>query len=186
MASLWPRGRESLHGSAVTCVLWGLLLLLFGAALITWPDRTGAVLVTLLGAFIAVAGIVLAFGALRLRRQGTRLWVLALVPAVAVVMFGSVVLLLPDLVSTVVLLIVAVLVVITGVADIIGSFAILAIAPWWWLRFLRGLVLAGSGLWVLTDNPSGLAAIGVLAAIWAFVLGALSLACGILAARVRV
>jgi len=165
--------------------VWGLLFLLFGTALLIWPDRTGAMLMRLLGAFITIGGIVLTHGALRLRRQGVYMWALTLVPAAAVMVFGLLVLFLPDLVSTAVIIVVAVLLMIAGVSDVIGSFAIFAIAPWWWLRLLRGLALAGSGLWALTSNPSGLTAISVFVAIWAFLLGILSLVCGVLAARAR-
>lgn len=180
MRSPWMTDRESLRSRGVTFVLWGVLLVVLGMALFAWPDLTGTTLMTIVGVFIAAAGSVLLYGAWRLRSAWGALWIVSLVPAVALIVLGVVVLTSPDLVSTLVLTIVAVLAVLAGLNDLAGALAIARVFGWWWLRLLRGVLLIGAGVWVIVGDVSGLAVLGVAAGIWALVLGALSVAWGVL------
>lgn len=184
MPKLWTRpDRDSIRHGAVTAVLIGILLLLAAVALLAWPELTGTAVMTIIGAVLLIAGLVLLYGAWRLRDVSRALWLVALVPAVVVAAFGLVVLVWPDVVSDVVLIIVAIIAVLAGVVDIAMSLALARVVPWWWVRLLRGLLLAGAGVWALFNDVSGLAVLGAVVAIWAFVLGALSVASGILALR---
>jgi uncharacterized membrane protein HdeD (DUF308 family) len=183
MRSPWTTDRESLRMRAVTFILWGVLLTVFGMALFAWPNLTGTVLMTIVGVFLAAAGAVLLYSAWRLRPVWGGLWVISLVPAVALMVFGIVVLTSPDLVGTLVLTIVAVLAVIAGLNDLAGALAIARVFSWWWLRLLRGLLLIGAGVWVIVEDISGLAVVGVAAGAWSLVLGALSIVWGVLSVR---
>ncbi|MCK8115382.1 HdeD family acid-resistance protein [Anaerosoma tenue] len=183
MRSPWTTDRESLRTRAVTFILWGVLLIVLGMALLAWPNLTGTVLMTIVGVFLAAAGAVLLYSAWRLRPVWGGLWVVSLVPAVALMVFGIVVLTSPDLVSTLVLTIVAVLAVIAGLNDLAGALAIARVFSWWWLRLLRGLLLIGAGVWVIVEDISGLAVVGVAAGAWSLVLGALSIVWGVLSVR---
>lgn len=183
MRSPWMTDRESLRTSAVTFILWGVLLIVLGMALLAWPDLTGTVLMTIVGVFLAAAGAVLMYSAWRLRPVWGDLWVVSLVPAVALMVFGAIVLISPDLVSTLVLTIVAVIAVIAGLNDLAGALAIARVFNWWWLRLLRGLLLIGAGVWVIAEDISGLAVVGVAAGAWSLVLGVLSIIWGVLSAR---
>jgi uncharacterized membrane protein HdeD (DUF308 family) len=183
MRSPWTTDRESLRTRAVTYILWGVLLIVLGMALLAWPNLTGTVLMTIVGVFLAAAGAVLLYSAWRLRPVWGGFWVVSLVPAVALMVFGIVVLTSPDLVSTVVLTIVAVLAVIAGLNDLAGALAIARVFSWWWLRLLRGLLLVGAGVWVIVEDVSGLAVVGVAAGAWSLVLGALSIIWGVLSVR---
>lgn len=183
MQSPWITDRESLRARALTSIPWGVLLIVLGMTLLAWPSLTGTVLMVIVGVFLAAAGAVLTYSAWRLRPIWGSLWVVSLVPAVALMVFGVVVLVSPDLVSTLVLTIVAVLAVIAGLNDLAGALAIARVFNWWWLRLLRGLLLIGAGVWVIAEDISGLAVLGVAAGTWSLVLGALSIIWGMLAAR---
>lgn len=180
---LLVRDRESLHRHGWAFVLWGAALLLFGIAILAWPGLTGAVLVALIGAMILAAGLVLMYGAWRLREFAERLWIAALVPALMVAVFGAVVLAFPDSVAAVLLVFVAVLVIIAGVGDLASAIALSPVVGWWWLRLLRGLLMVSAGVWAITSDLSGLVAIGWLLGAWALLIGAITIAFGVMALR---
>ena len=175
--------RADLQQRGWSFVLWGLALVLFGVAVLAWPGLTGAVLVALIGAVILAVGLVLVHGAWRLREVAGGFWLAALVPALAVAVFGAVVLAFPDAVSAILLVIVALLVIIAGVGDIASAFTIASIIGWWWLRLLRGVLFVAAGVWMILSDLSGLVAIGALLGVWALLLGAITIAFGVLALR---
>lgn len=158
-------------------------MLLFGVAVLAWPEPTGTVLVTLIGAVILAVGFALTYGAWRLREVAERLWVVSLIPALIVTAFGLIVLAFPDEVGTVLLVVVAVFVIIAGIGDVASSFALIPMVGWWWVRLLRGALLVGAGAWLILSDISGLLAIGVLVGVWALLLGAITIAFGVLALR---
>jgi len=183
MRSPWTTDREMLRTRAVTFILWGVLLIVLGMALLAWPNLTGTVLMTIAGVFLVAAGAMLMYSAWRLRPVWGELWVVSLVPAIALIVFGVVVLVSPELVSTLVVTIVAVLAVLAGLNDLAGALAIARVFNWWWLRLLRGLLLVGAGVWVIAEDISGLVVVGAAAGAWSLVLGVLSIIWGVLAAR---
>ncbi|MDY0341283.1 MAG: DUF308 domain-containing protein, partial [Coriobacteriia bacterium] len=178
MLSPWPRDREAVRRSGWIFLAWGVLLVLLGVALLAWPELTGAVLVALAGAFMAASGIVLIAGAVRRRSVQPKLWTFSLVPGVALTLVGAIALFFPDAVSTVFLMIVAVIALLVGLNDIAGAIVISPLVNWWWLRLLRGVLLVGIGVFVLLRNISGLVVVGTLLGLWVLVLGAVTLACG--------
>jgi len=178
MLSPWPRDREAVRRSGWIFLAWGVLLVLLGVALLAWPELTGAVLVALAGAFMAASGIVLIAGAVRKRSVQPKLWTFSLVPGVALTLVGAIALFFPDAVSTVFLMIVAVIALLVGLNDIAGAIVISPLVNWWWLRLLRGVLLVGIGVFVLLRNISGLVVVGTLLGLWVLVLGAVTLACG--------
>jgi uncharacterized membrane protein HdeD (DUF308 family) len=161
----------------------GAVLVLFGVAVLAWPELTGTVLVLLIGALILAAGLVLLWGSWRLREVVGQLWIASLLPALAVTVFGILVLAFPDAVSTVLLVIVAVLVVVAGLGALASAFALSAVFRWWWLRLLRGALLVGAGVWAIFSDLSGLVAIGAVLGVWSLVLGVITVAFGLLALR---
>lgn len=180
---IWVRNPERLRRRGWSFVLWGAALLVFGAAVLVWPELTGTALVLLIGAIVFVAGLVLMWGAWRLRDAAPGLWLAAMLPALAVAVFGAVVLLFPDAVSTILLVMVAVLMVLAGAGDIASSLALISTVRWWWLRLLRGLLIGGAGVWLIFADVPGLVAVGALVGLWAIVLGAITVATGVLALR---
>lgn len=177
------RDRDGLQRRGWSFVLTGIALLLFGIAVLAWPTMTGAVLVALIGALILAAGLVLVYGSWRLREVAGGLWLAALLPSLAVTAFGAIVLAFPEGVSTVLLVIVAVLVIFAGIGDIASALAISTVFSWWWLRLLRGILLAGAGVWAIFSDLSGLVAVGALLGAWALLLGAITITFGALALR---
>lgn len=177
------RDRESLRRGGITAILLGILLLLSAVALLAWPELTGTVVMAIIGAVLLAAGLVLLYGAWRLRDVARALWLIALIPALVVAAFGLVVLVWPDVVGDVVLIVLAIIAVLAGLVDVVAASALLKLVPWWWLRLLRGLLLAGAGVWALFNDVSGLAVLGAFVALWAALLGVLSVASGIFALR---
>lgn len=165
---------EHFHRRATPFLLWGIALLLFGVAVLAWPRITGEVLVALVGAAAIVAGLVLAYAALRLR-EVTGVWWLSLVPALLLTGFGLLTLLSPEAVSSFFLTVAAVLVILWGIGDIALAVRVSRVVPVWWVRLLRGVVLVAAGLVVVFEPLSGLVAVAWLVALWAVAVGALSL-----------
>lgn len=182
--NLWVNDPETLRGRGTAFIVWGVALLLFGVAVLAWPNITGAVLVALVGACILISGLALVYGSWRLRERMAGLWITALLPALGVSVFGLVVLVWPDAVSTVLVLVLAALAIIAGFGDIVSALALVKLVVWWWVRMVRGLLLAGAGVWVILSGVSGLAAIGAAIGVWALFVGAVTLVFGVLALRV--
>lgn len=180
MASLWITDRESLRRVGKTFVLWGVILLLLGVAVLVWPDLTGSLLVTLVGVLMLIAGALLLFGAWQARVIWGGLWWITAIPAIVLLVFGIVALASPELVSAIVLLVMAVVAIIAGANDVAGAFAVAKAFGWWWVRLLRGLLLIGLGIWLIASDVSGVAVLGAIAGVWAVVVGILSLAWGAL------
>lgn len=180
---IWSTDREQLRHRATIVILWGVALAALGIAILAWPHLTGAVLVSLIGAMILVAGIFLAYGSWKLHEVAGSVWVAALIPSLAVAVFGGVVLFYPEAVGAVLLVVVAILVLIAGLGDLFLGFGLIPIVPWWWLRVLRGILMIGAAIWALTSDISGLAAIGVAFGIWALLLAVITITSGILALR---
>lgn len=182
MVAMWTRDLDSLRQGGVMFVIWGLLMALFGAALLAAPTLTGEVLMTVIGVFVILSGVALVYWAWRMR-QLAGVWMAILVPAIALVVFGIVVLVQPNVVSTVLLVIAAVLIILAGTNDIAAALVLARVFRWWWVRLLRGVLLLAAGVSVVFSDISGLAVLGGLVAIWAIMLGLLSIAWGVLAIR---
>lgn len=180
---LLVRDTESLRRRGMSFIAWGLAIAAFGAAVLAWPELTATALITLIGLLILAAGLVLVYGSWRLREVAGGVWVVSLIPALAVTLFGLAVLAFPEAVSAVLLVIVAILVLIAGLGDIASAFALSAVVSWWWLRLIRGVLLTGAGIWVIFSDLSGLVAIGTLLGVWALLLAAITVAFGVLALR---
>lgn len=180
---IWSIDREQLRHRATLAILWGVALAVLGVAVLAWPGLTGTVLIMLIGATILVSGVFLVYGAWKLHDIAGPLWIAALIPAVAVAVFGGIVLAYPDAVSNVLLIVVAILVLLAGLGDMFWGFALIPIVPWWWLRVLRGILLVVAAIWAITADVSGLAAIGVIFGAWLLLLAVLTIVFGILALR---
>lgn len=177
------RDRTALKERGSSTILWGLALAAFGVAVLVWPVLSAGVLIAMIGVTIMLVGLALMYGAYRLREVAERAWVLALIPATSVAVFGAIVWLFPDAVGTVVLVLVAVMLMLSGVGDVMLSFALAPIVSWWWLRLVRGLLVAGAGVWMILSDLTGLAAIGTVIGLWALFVAAITITFGVLAMR---
>lgn len=181
---MWfSRDPQILQRRGYSFLLWGLVAVVFGVAVLLWPRLTAEVFVGFFGAAILVIGLALAYGASRLRDVAGRAWLGALAPALAIAVFGALMLIFPGAVATVVLIVMGALAVVVGIGDLASALAISAVARWWWLRALRGALLTGIGVWIVLTPVSGLVALGWVLGLWAIAVGALSVALGTAALR---
>ncbi len=98
-------------------------LLGVGAAVVTvlWPGRTALVLVILIGAWALVTGVMEIVAAIRLRREITNEWVLALVGVVSVIA-GILILARPDVGAIAIAQVIGVYALIAGVLMLISAW----------------------------------------------------------------
>jgi uncharacterized membrane protein HdeD (DUF308 family) len=181
MPAAWvERDLDGVRREAWPFLLWGVAIVLLGVAILAWPGLTAQVIIRLAGVGVLALGGVLAYGAVRLRSVsgGGNLWLVSLVPALALAAFGFVVLLVPAAVASVVLSIIAVFALLFGVWDIVSGIALLAAVRWGWVRTLRGVLLVAFGLWVLLTPVPALVAAGWAFGLFAILLGASSIALG--------
>src|SRR5512136_1780270 len=80
LASLYPRSWWSL-------LIRGIVAVVFGIAAITRPHQTLEFMVTLLGIFILVIGLLSAVGGL-VHRKESRMWLLFFVPGIIAIIIG--------------------------------------------------------------------------------------------------
>jgi uncharacterized membrane protein HdeD (DUF308 family) len=185
MTTALPRNvLDDVHRHGWPFLLWGIVVALFGVAVLAWPQLTGKALVTLIGLVMLGVGLVAVYGAVRLRELGSGIWLIALVPALVVAAVGLVVLFAPEAVSKVVLVVVAVIALLAGIWDLVSGISLLSAVRWGWLRTLRGALLVLFGVWVILTPISGLAALGWVVGVLALALAGISIALGILALRV--
>lgn len=179
MPATWVvRDIEAVHRKAWPLVLWGAAVVLLGVAALSWPGLTAEVLIRMAGLVILGVGLLLSYGAWRLRDPAGRLWLAALVPALSVVAAGVVVLFLPSAVASLVLAVIGVFALLAGIWDLVTGIAVLVAAKWGWLRVARGALLTAFGSWVLLTPRPGLEAAGWVFGLFAILLGALSVALG--------
>lgn len=184
MAGLLVWDEDTARRRGVSFILWGLAVIAFGVAVLAWPGLTGRTLVMLVGLLSIAVGLVLAYGAFHLRDVSSGLWWAALVPAALVVVLGAIVLLYPEMVSRLLLVVVAVFVLAAAVWDVVSGLAMTSAFKWAWLRVLRGLVLGALAVWVILTPVSGVVALGWVIGIATILVGALSITTGVLARSV--
>lgn len=177
------RDRAALKQRGLSTVMWGLALGAFGVAVLIRPELTAGVLIAMIGVTVTLVGLSLMYGAFRLRDVAGGAWLLALIPATTVALFGAFVWLFPSAVGAVVLGLVAVMLILSGAGDVMSSFALASVFSWWWLRLLRGVLIAGAGVWLLASDLSGLAAIGTVIGVWALFVAAITVTFGVLSMR---
>jgi uncharacterized membrane protein HdeD (DUF308 family) len=182
--NIWVQDPEALRKRGSASIVWGIVLAALGVVVLSWPDITGSVLVRLVGVCITACGFVLVYGSWSLRRGPGRTWIAALVPSIAIAIFGAIVFFWPGAIGQVLLAIVALLAIAAGLFDVVLSFSIISIMHEWWVRLVRGLVIAGAGIWMIASHVSGLAAIGMFLGIWALLVGVITTAFGIMAKRI--
>ena len=182
--TVWVKDPEVLKKRGPATIVEGVALTAFGVVVLAWPAITGSILVRLVGLCVAACGFVCAYGGWSLRAEGGRTWIAALVPSLAVALFGLFVFFSPNAVGQVLLAVVALLAILAGLYDIVLSFSILSIFSGWWIRFVRGILLAGAGVWMIASHVSGLAALGTFLGIWVLLVGAFTVALGFAARKI--
>lgn len=171
---------DGLRGMWWGFLLRGILAILFGIAAFIWPGLTGAILVSLFGAFMLVDGIFAIISVFAGKQMGSG-WATLLEGLVGVIL-GVWAFIQPETVAAALVYVIAAWMIATGVMEIIAAVRLRkAIENEFWLG-LAGVLSIIAGIFVAFN-----VAAGALAIIWA--IGGYAIVFGIflimLALRVR-
>jgi uncharacterized membrane protein HdeD (DUF308 family) len=184
MASIfYTSDAGSLRRTWVPLVAWGTLVAVFGIIVAGLPELTATVLVFVTGVGAIIAGLVWVSWAISLRRATGGWWAISLVPGALLLVFGAYALLQPRALAVFLFRAAGGVAAIWGVADMAASWRWRSFFGAWWLRLLRGLLVVGVGVLVFLLPTTGLVTAGVLLGLWLVVIGATTIALGLLAHR---
>jgi uncharacterized membrane protein HdeD (DUF308 family) len=165
------RGRplNGLHRLWPALVLRGTVLTAFGLLMLVWPQLTGTVLVTLIGALLLVDGLsTLAYGFTRRRLPGRRSngWAFQGLLTLGLGLLGIFV---PEAIAEAILTILGVLSIVVGVALLGFSAPLRRVRSKAWLApFLLGLAAVVLGIVVISEPTSS--ATGLITGVGVLVL----------------
>ncbi|MCG2624286.1 DUF308 domain-containing protein [Arthrobacter sp. I2-34] len=168
-------------GSGAALIIRGILAILFGIAVIVWPQASVLVLVVLFGIFAIADGItaIVHWATQRRAWDGRRYsgWVLA--GGIISVLAGIVALVWPDRTALAVSFIIGLWALLLGLTQIVLAIAARKVVLGWWLGLVGGILAVLIGL-LLTFNPAVgiLGFLGFLAA-FAWLFGLILVAAGI-------
>jgi uncharacterized membrane protein HdeD (DUF308 family) len=165
-------------------VAWGVVVCGIGVAILAVPTLTVTVLVMSVGLLSLIAGMSAIGGALALRGQGGAVWALSFVPGVFLVAAGVFAIVRADIVSGFFAVIAALLALAWGAADITAGFASRPYLRAWWVRLVRGGLVAFLALIVVFKPPAGIAGMGWLLGLWAVAVGLTTIWFGLTLRRV--
>ncbi|WP_024891983.1 HdeD family acid-resistance protein [Luteimonas huabeiensis] len=165
---------HALHRSWWVFLLYGLVAIAFGAAMLLWPDLSVIALVLTFGALSLADGAV---SLLSIARRDLALprWLLALYALVSIG-FGALALLRPAEMATALLWVLALWLIVAGVARIVFAIQIRKLVRGEWLLALSGALAIALGILFFARPGIGLIAIAVWIAIGALFYGALQVA----------
>jgi uncharacterized membrane protein HdeD (DUF308 family) len=165
-------------------LVWGVVVCGLGALILAVPTRAVTVFVMNAGLLSLIAGMSAIGGALALRDQGGGLWALSFVPGVLLVAAGVFAIVRPDIVSSFFAVIVALLGLAWGAADITAGFASRPYLRGWWVRLVRGGLVAFLALIVVFKPPAGVTGMGWLLGLGALFVGLTTIWFGLTLRRV--
>lgn len=154
-------------------LLYGLLGILFGVALLAWPTYSVRALVMAFGVLSLADGVVSLASAIR-RELALPRWLLV---AYAVVSggFGLVALLWPVQLATAMLWVLALWLVLAGIARIVFAIQVRKLIHGEWLLVLSGVLALALGILFLARPDLGLVAVAAWIGIGALLYGALQI-----------
>jgi uncharacterized membrane protein HdeD (DUF308 family) len=184
MASIfYTSDAGSLRRTWLPLVAWGTLVAVFGIVVAGLPELTASVLVFLTGIGSLVAGLVWVSWAISLRRVTGGWWTISFIPGVLLLVFGAYALLRPGTLAEFLFRAVGAIAAVWGVADMAASWRWRAFFEQWWLRLLRGLLVAGIGVLVFFMPAAGVVTAGFILGIWLALIGGTTVALGLAAHR---
>jgi uncharacterized membrane protein HdeD (DUF308 family) len=184
MASIfYTSDAGSLRRTWVPLVVWGTLVAAVGIVVAGFPGLTASVLVFVTGLGAAIAGLVWVSWAVSLRSATGGWWTISFIPGVLLIVFGAYALLRPEALAEFLFRAAGAIAVIWGLTDMIASWRWRSFFNAWWLRLLRGLLVAGVGVLVFLLPTAGAVTAGLLLGIWLAVIGATTVALGLAARR---
>ncbi len=184
MASVfYTSDASSLRRTWVPLVAWGTLIAAFGIIVAAYPGLTTSALVFMVGLGSVLAGLVWVSWIISLRRLTGAWWLVSLVPGLLLLAFGVYALLNPTTLARFFVTVVGALVALGGLADMAAAWRWRSFFGAWWLRLLRGLLVATIGVLVLLMPETGVATAGLLLGFGLLVVGAVTIALGFAAWR---
>jgi uncharacterized membrane protein HdeD (DUF308 family) len=173
----------SLRRTWAPLVVWGTLVAAVGIVVAGFPGLTASVLVFVTGLGSAIAGLVWISWAVSLRRDTGGWWTVSFIPGVLLLVFGAYALLRPEALAEFLFRAAGAIAVVWGLADMIASWRWRSLFNAWWLRLLRGLLVAGVGVLVFLLPTAGAVTAGLLLGLWLVLIGATTIALGLAARR---
>lgn len=155
-------------------LLYGALALLFGAAMLAWPERSVIALVMTFGLLAIADGAVSGFGVFR-RDLALPRWLLAAY-ALASLAFGALALARPLDMAAALLWVLALWLIVAGVARIVFAVQVRKLVRGEWLLALSGALAILLGVLFFAMPDIGLLTIAFWIAIGALVYGVLQVA----------
>jgi uncharacterized membrane protein HdeD (DUF308 family) len=184
MASIfYTSDAGSLRRTWAPLVAWGTLVAAFGIVVAAMPALTASVLVFMAGVGSLISGLVWVSWAISLRRASSGWWTLSFIPGVLLLVFGAYALLRPETLSLFLFRAAGAIAAVWGLADMAASWRWRAFFGEWWLRLVRGLLVAGVGVLVFLLPSAGQVTVGLLLGLWLVVIGATTIALGMAAHR---
>lgn len=168
--------QSSVARSGWVFVLFGVVALAFGAAMLWWPERTVEVMVMALGVLALVDGLVSLFSVVR-KDIAVPNWVLLLY-AVLSIGLGVLALSRPLWLAQAMLWLLALWLIVAGVARLVFATLLRKLVRGEWFLALSGVLAIVLGVLLLANPDIGLRTIALWVAIGALLYGAFQLIVG--------
>jgi uncharacterized membrane protein HdeD (DUF308 family) len=174
LASLYQRTWWSLLIRGIAAIVFGILALF-------WPDRVLDTVVTLLGVFVLVVGIIFTIGALT-QRGPDRHWLRHLVPGIIGIVVGIITIARPEFLAVVIIYLIAAWAVIHGIGEIHAALRLRKDVAGEWMPLVIGIASVVIGVILFLQPLMAGAVIIWLVGLFMLILGILWL---IMAFRAR-
>ncbi len=168
--------QDSVSRSGWVFVLYGVIALVFGVAMLSWPQRTVQVMVMAFGLLALIDGAVSLFSVFR-KDIALPNWLL-LVYAVASIGLGALALYRPMWLAEATLWLLALWLIVAGIARLLFASMLRKLVSGEWLLALSGVLAIALGVLFLAKPDIGLATIALWVAIGALLYGVLQLLIG--------
>jgi uncharacterized membrane protein HdeD (DUF308 family) len=130
-----------------------------------------------------VAGLVWMSWIVSVRRSTGGWWTVAFVPGALLLLFGAYALLMPQTLVEFLFRAAGGVAALWGLADMVASWRWRSFFPQWWMRLVRGLLIAGAGVIVFLQPATGPVTASLLIGILFFAIGATTIVLGLAARR---
>lgn len=171
----WGRLRA---GARTALIVQGVLSLIMGVVFLFLPFESVWVLAIFFGAWILVTGIFGVIGHFARDRELRSGW--ALVSAIASIIAGLLVLVLPGVAAVAVVYVMAFWAIVLGLFTAIGSFRLRSLgAGAWWVGLIAGILAVVLGIMMLINTGAALLGIVWLIGIYAIIEGVSAIVLGV-------
>ena len=151
-------------------LLRGIVVIVFGIAILLLPDVASYVLVLVIGAFAFFDGALMILAAVRGSHEGGR-WIALLVAGLAGLAFGIIIYRQTDAAAYVIAYLFAAWLVVTGIFEIIAAVELRKTIANEWLWILSGILSLGFGAAFAFLPGLGLIALAYMIGIYAIIAG---------------